>query len=916
MRHLTRAWGRARWGPTAHKNTGARSTARWSNGAPFESLEPRLVLDAGPLVISELLAVNDSVYPDGDGDFSDWIEIHNPTQTAVQLGGWFLTDDADSLAKWQFPAFSLAAGAYEVIYASGKDSAGPPGQMHTNFRLDGNGEYLALVRPDGVTISHAYAPEFPGQYADVSYGVAQDATAFALETDQLAYRVPEAADAALGTSWAEVDFEDSTWSGYRLPPQVLITEAGTEDDFVEIQNLAGEPVDTSGWVVAVNYPRGDEPVVNNTNTLFWALPEVMAPDEILYRHDDADDPGHYWGEGIVWQTTGNGWVMIVDDLGQVVDLAVWGYTAAEIAAMTVEINGFDVTAGNAWSGDGAPRSTGPGLSLQRHGDADHDDASDFGFVGPVSMGQPNNELVLPFSSRGVPGVGFDLNPPDFDGAILLDVQEPMHGVNASLWMRIPFEVDDLAALNTMQLRIQYNDGFVAYLNGREAARRNVPDSPQWDSAAPAARDAAESLVRETIDITDSLGDLTVGTNVLAIHGLNVAPSDGNFLIVPELAATSTEYFLDPTPGEPNGPGLLGFVKDTRFSVDRGFYDEPFALEISSDTAGALICYTLDGSVPYLDLDNVAPDETNGIAYSGPIPIDRTTTLRAAAFKRGFQPTNVDTHTYIFVDDVVRQDYQATLDAGFPTTWGSVSPDYGMDPDVIGPDDLFGGIYAATIRNDLKSLPTLSIVMNIDDMFGPSGIYTNSQAEGVAWERATSVEWIDPDGDDRFQVDCGIRIQGGWFRQDSGTKKHSLRLLFKSDYGPTKLAFPLFGESAVDRFDTITLRAGANDAYSWDAAYLTEQYTRDEFGRSLQRAAGQVGSHGNFAHLYINGIYWGLYNPVERPDNSFSASYYGGDKEQWDAIHDGSASAGSTTAWNQMISQSQAAATSNAAYQRL
>ena len=127
---------------------------------------------------------------------------------------------------------------------------------------------------------------------------------------------------------------------------------------------------------------------------------------------------------------------------------------------------------------------------------------------------------------------------------------------------------------------------------------------------------------------------------------------------------------------------------------------------------------------------------------------------------------------------MNQDYQATLDRGLPSMWGSTTPDYGMDSDVIGTfnpttgapngDDNYGGIYAATIRDDLKSLPTLSIVMNADDMFGVNGIYTNSLSDGIAWERETSVELIYPDGTEGFQVDSGIRIQGGYFRRPTAT----------------------------------------------------------------------------------------------------------------------------------------------------
>ena len=374
------------------------------------------------------------------------------------------------------------------------------------------------------------------------------------------------------------------------------------------------------------------------------------------------------------------------------------------------------------------------------------------------------------------------------------------------------------------------------------------------------------------------------------------------------------FFAVPTPGAENIGAYLGEVADTKFSQNRGFYDTPFSVTIATETDDAVIYYTLDGSEPY----ELTGRAVRCAVYTTPIPIIGTTCLRAIAIKPGWKPTNVDAQTYIFLDDVIRQDHQATLDAGFPSSWGGTSPDYGMDPDVIeqNGEDLFNGIYAATIRDDLKSIPTLSIVMNTDDIFGAAGIYTNSTKSGIAWERPASVELIFPDGSEGFQVNCGIRIHGGYFRRHNATKKHSFRLLFKGIYGPTKLQFPLFGKDAVDSFETIVLRAGANDGYSWNAAGYTEQYTRDEFGRSLQRATGNAGAHGTFVHLYINGIYWGLYNPVERPDHSFSASYYGGDREDWDSIHDNSANNGDKTAWNQMIAKCQQAANSNEAYQEL
>ncbi|MGY8687667.1 MAG: lamin tail domain-containing protein, partial [Verrucomicrobiales bacterium] len=133
----------------------------------------------GSLSISEFLAMNGGRDPDKDGDHSDWIEIHNSGETDVDLEGWHLTDDPDNLSKWKLPQRSVSPGAYTIIHASGKDfsSLFNP-EIHANFSLSGNGEYLALVEPDGTTIAHEFAPTYPDQERDVTYGVAEDGETF------------------------------------------------------------------------------------------------------------------------------------------------------------------------------------------------------------------------------------------------------------------------------------------------------------------------------------------------------------------------------------------------------------------------------------------------------------------------------------------------------------------------------------------------------------------------------------------------------------------------------------------------------------------------------------------------------------------------------------------------------------------
>ena len=110
------------------------------------------------LTITEFMAANTSTLADRDGDYPDWIEIHNRETTPADLDGWYLTDDDNDLAKWPFPVTTLAGNGYLVVFASGKNRASPGAELHTNFRLKSDGEYLALVQPDGRTIAWEYAP--------------------------------------------------------------------------------------------------------------------------------------------------------------------------------------------------------------------------------------------------------------------------------------------------------------------------------------------------------------------------------------------------------------------------------------------------------------------------------------------------------------------------------------------------------------------------------------------------------------------------------------------------------------------------------------------------------------------------------------------------------------------------------------
>ena len=376
------------------------------------------------------------------------------------------------------------------------------------------------------------------------------------------------------------------------------------------------------------------------------------------------------------------------------------------------------------------------------------------------------------------------------------------------------------------------------------------------------------------------------------------------------------YWVEPTPGRVNeGKMVEGFVEDTRFSLGRGFYREPQWVEIESPTPGAVIRVTTDGSEP-------SPDNPSSRVYDGAIQITGTTVLRAAAFRDGWEPSNVDTQTYLFADQVGEQ---SVAPDGFPLQWVPnlsgvqagvpAFSHFRMDPRVLAslPGTDSDGL-AFDLEAALSALPSISLVMEAEEMFDPvDGLHVNARQRGRAWERKVSFEVIDPRTGTSVQADCGLRMHGGWNRFPEMLKK-SFRLYFRSEYGDARLDYPLFPGSGVDEFDRLILRSGNGKAWvsPWRAlagggnSLERVTYLRDQLVRDLQGATGNASIPGTFMHLYLNGHYWGIYNPVERPTEHFAAARFGGSDDDYDVIkwirgvgHD--VSAGDDGAWNELIS---------------
>jgi len=858
-----------------------------------EALEPRLLLDGG-VMISEFMALNTSTLADGDGQFSDWIEIHNPTPAAVDLTGWTLKDSAD---EWVFPATNLGPGEFLVVFASdGRETVTDPGKdpflddagnMHTNFKLKGSGEYLGLLDDVGVVV-HEY-DEYPDQFSGISYGIAQniDVTQYVASGAEARYLVPTAATA---TDWMSESFDDSAWltgdtalgfsdmvAGFAVHNYKASTTVGnlatalqviadpTLQSYVNsVNDLVINYVNSGGeghYVSGVNYPGftglEDNFVIDATGIVTipsagqWSFGVNSDDGFLLELNNGVDDFS----------------MSYPDPRGAADTIVTFNFTQAGPCALRlVQFEGGGGSAGELFAAPGAYATF---------------DGAAFDLVGDTANGG------LMIVSEPVSGAGGGGGA--FTSLLKTDVETVMKDVNASMYIRIPFSVSDPSLVASLTLKMKYDDGYVAYLNGEPIvdAVKNAPATPAWNSAATADRNDGQATTWENVAVANPADMLVAGINVLAIHAMNFDAGDGDFLVLPELVEITTlglgeHYFAVDSPREANAEEYWLYVEDTKFDHDRGFYDAPFDLVITTPTEGAEIYYTTDGS---------APSATHGTLFNPatPIQITGTSTIRAIGVKANTSPTNVDTHTYLFLDDVITQSTDGSSPGGdWPTTnINGQSIIYGMDPDIVGAYNTID-----EVKDSLLSIPTISMVTDLAHLFSPgSGIIVNANMDGAAWERPASFELIYPEGasgpgfpdgvDDGFQIDAGVRIRGGYSRSDANPK-HAFRLFFRDEYGDASLKYALFGDEGADEFDKVDLRTSQN--YSWAfGGPNNNTMVRDIVSRDMQGDLGHEYTRGRYYHLYIDGQYWGVFQTDERPEANFGETYYGGASEDYDVV---------------------------------
>ena len=308
-----------------------------------------------------------------------------------------------------------------------------------------------------------------------------------------------------------------------------------------------------------------------------------------------------------------------------------------------------------------------------------------------------------------------------------------------------------------------------------------------------------------------------------------------------------------------------------FNHSHQFYNEGFNLKLSSNNPEANIIYTLNSS---------KPSSENGTVYYDEVFIDSTLVVKAIAVSET-DTSDVVTNTFLFPESISKQ---GKSPAGFPQFWGgssTIAADYEMDPEIVKHPS-----YAGEISKALQSIPTVSLSMNIDDWFNPNtGVYAGYPNSDISREKPVTAEFLFPDNEENFVVECGVQNQGGTSIVNWKVPKQSMRLLFKEIYGPAKLNYKLFPDAEIESINTLVLDGFL---YSWVHPFDEKQrnttlFFRDQLASDLQNKMGWPSFHGIYVNLFINGLYWGMYDLHERPDEAFLAEYLDASREDFDII---------------------------------
>ncbi|MDG2385245.1 MAG: CotH kinase family protein [Pirellulaceae bacterium] len=710
----------------------------------LERLESRTML-AGDVVINEFMASNRGTLEDEDQETPDWVELHNVSAEPINLGGWHLTDDQTELTKWQLPQDTiLSPDEYRLFFASGKDRRDPTANLHTNFKLSKSGELIALVRPDGTTIQDSSS--YPVQTADISYGRGASGMQTYVDAEsvyQLSVPSNGSADGLQNgsPSWTQAGFDSSAWSEGR---------AGFGFDADQTEGTVVTPFTVSHVGFDGTFSGSSSHLINQQSPYLTPLPISAATSHSAVFENDGG-----------WLSSSPGTLQFSLLFPATFDhLLLWNYSFFDT------IQNRDVQ-----QNQGTKEFA---VSFSQNGD-DFTDEQFFTTAEPVlgervpleqfSVGEQTARFIRlrQVSSHGAfYGLGEVslsrgklLNPDlayDAD-VITTNLTSSMYEVDqSSVYLRTSFDAPAFDSITNATLRMKYDDGFVAYLNGTEVARTNAPLQTDWDASATNTNPDPSALEFAEFDIPDTKEAFRESGNVLAIHGLN-SPDDGSdFLIHPELIAVGADpvtfgFLGSPTPGESNslrGGGLVTFSRAGGILTE----DVTVSLSIANDID--TIRYTTDGTEPTV----------NSTLYDGSITVRQTTQIKARSFTSLGVGGPVQREAFLKMADDLKQ-FDSNLPIFVIDTFNK-TPGSGRDR------SSFSAVF------DISPTTGRSSVNSDPQYLGESGIRQRGRSSAGFAKKQYKFETWDAAGNDAEFPLLGLPSESDWVLNGPYTDKSLMR----------------------------------------------------------------------------------------------------------------------------------------------
>ena len=499
---------------------------------------------------------------------------------------------------------------------------------------------------------------------------------------------------------------------------------------------------------------------------------------------------------------------------------------------------------------------------------------------PGDSEPPSNWNTLSFNDSqwfsGSSGFGYG----DGDDSTIIDR-------TLSLYARIVFSVEDVDTIRGAILHIDFDDAFVAYLNGIEIARANIGDHgyrPAHNATADEPREATiyQGGLPEAYPLDEIDGIIRPGQNVLAIQVHNSEINSSDLTLIPFLTLR-----LSSLPDEPISVAdilrLPSILLHTNFKIKSSG-----EVLILADPDGNIADSISTGVIPtdisrgrYPDggtLWMLFPDPTPGSGNMLPGYVsDRTVKAPEFSPERGFYS---DIMTVSLTSESPASTITYTLDGSVPDESSSVyqGPVQISENTVIRARSFESGLLPSrTVThtyfiNAAKSLPVFSLSTDPDNLWGEeNGIYMNI-TERWEWEKPLHVEFFESDGQSGFSMDAGVEIYG-W--GGSFFEQKSLAIYARGIYGYPELNYRLFPDLDINVFEAFILRNSGNDW--WSTLF------RDALTTGLMKGTEVDFQAYRPSVVYLNGEYWGIHNIREKINEHFVAAHHNADPGDLDFL---------------------------------